>query len=73
MVKCCVSIPDFWYKKIKEANLRISHLVIVGYKALTEQRTENLRINEIELKLTKEIELLRARMNKIEQKVKVYG
>lgn len=65
-----ISIPDYWEKKIREAGFRFSHLVIVGYKALTEKREENIRLNEIEAKLTKEIEFLRSRVNKLEFKLK---
>lgn len=70
MGKVTISIPDYWEKKIRNARFRFSHLVITGYKALTEKREENMRINEIEVRLDREVEFLRFRINKIEQKLK---
>lgn len=51
MVKITTSLSEYWYKKIKELNIPINFLIILGYKTFIGIKEENKKLLELEGKI----------------------
>lgn len=51
MVKITTSLSEYWYKKIKELNIPINFLIILGYKTFLGIKEENKKLLELEGKI----------------------